>query len=278
MNSLETKMSSLDSKMNSKMTVLESKIESLATKNSGKFASLDNSIGEIKASQGFIAKQFEDQKARAENLLKKDVVRDSEIREMKNQIGDLQNQLNQETVSRNQLAQYHRSSVNVIIAGIPQQQGEEEDNKKTLQIIAKLATAANFTNFSTDSIDVCHRLRARKGNPSIIVRFKTKSARMNFYLQRKQLRNLTVDTLLGLGMPPDDEVTFGREKRSKNFIYIMESLTPLNGELLRDAKLVAKDKGYKFFGYTFNGEVRVKKSEESNYIAIKCRSDLDNIL
>jgi len=61
-------------------------------------------------------------------------------------------------------------------------------------------------------------------------------------------------------------------------IYITESLSEMNGELLRQAKELAKPLGYKFFGYTIGGEVRVKKSELSKFIPIRHYDDLAKIV
>ena len=85
-------------------------------------------------------------------------------------------------MSRNQLAQYHQSSLNVILAGIPLQPNEQSDNPwEVLKVIDKVAVKGGFTGYNKGDIDVAHRLPAKKGNPSIIIRFKSKSVRMNFY-------------------------------------------------------------------------------------------------
>ena len=70
-----------------------------------------------------------------------------------------------------------------------------------------------------------------------------------------------------------EEVSFGGS-RKQPYIYITDSLTPYNGQLLADAKKIAKELDYEFIGYTNNkGEVRVKKSEDCDPISILCRQD-----
>ena len=88
-----------------------------------------------------------------------------------------------------------------------------------------------------------------------------------------------------LKKPEDEEVVFNsymeaaaEDPRERGKVFITESLTQMNGELLRQAKEVAKPMNYKFFGYTINGEVRVKKSEVSRFIAIKYFDDLKKIV
>ena len=74
------------------------------------------------------------------------------------------------------------------------------------------------------------------------------------------------------------EVSFGGS-RKQPYIYITDSLTPYNGQLLADAKKIAKELDYEFIGYTNNkGEVRVKKPEECDPISVLCRQDLAKII
>ena len=52
------------------------------------------------------------------------------------------------------------------------------------------------------------------------------------------------------------EVSFGGS-RKQPYIYITDSLTPYNGQLLANAKQITKELDYEFIGYTNNkGEVR----------------------
>ena len=51
----------------------------------------------------------------------------------------------------------------------------------------------------------------------------------------------------------------------------------MNADLLTEAKVIAKEKQYKYFGYTYKGEVRVRKADQAKYISIKTMDDLDLI-
>ena len=56
-------------------------------------------------------------------------------------------------------------------------------------------------------------------------------------------------------------------KRDGNtYIYLKESLTKLNSLLLK--KENGKLKSYTYTGYTYKGEVRVKKSDAATFISI----------
>ena len=61
------------------------------------------------------------------------------------------------------------------------------------------------------------------------------------------------------------------------FIFLNESLTGTNRKLLLEAKKLAKGLHYKFPGYTINGQIRVRKSENTYYIAIRNVEDLNKI-
>ena len=65
-----------------------------------------------------------------------------------------------------------------------------------------------------------------------------------------------------------------QNNRKKGPLFINESLTHTNRILLKEARSISKQLNYKFAGYTVNGEVRVKKSDHSEHIAILSKKDL----
>ena len=64
------------------------------------------------------------------------------------------------------------------------------------------------------------------------------------------------------------------KRNGSTHVYLNESLTPMNGTLLREALKLAVDKEYKYPGYTFKGEVRCKKADNEPFIKIRCKEDL----
>ena len=282
----------LDS-MNNSLINLENKVNTLSANIEKRMVKLENTVTDLERAANASEKSVSDIKRTSTTLLQRDTVREGECKQLQERVKGLENKIEQEQISRNQLAQYHRSSVYVVIVGVPLQRSEQPstdprsagdsasnstrafaNDRPVLDIINKVATKAKITGYSENDIDVAHRLPAKKGNPSIIVRFKTKRARTNFYQQRSKLRGITAESL-GREGNMDTEVSFGK---TESKLFILESLTPLNGELLKEAKTIAKPRGYEFFGYTFNGEVRVKKNRSSNFIPIRCRNDLENII
>ena len=127
------------------------------------------------------------------------------------------------------------------IAGIPY---HKEEN--CTQIIPKLAEPAEFTNFKKNQTDLSHRTSTKATAP-IVILFNKKSARIDFYNQRKNIKKLRsghfqIDT------GSDDE-------GSSNYIYMNESWRPTNRKLLKEARQRAKAKDYSFKSYTINGQL-----------------------
>lgn len=69
-----------------------------------------------------------------------------------------------------------------------------------------------------------------------------------------------------------------RKRYPKTLIYINESLTPDNRQLLKKASGKTKEKHYKYKGYTIKGEILVKNGDYSEHISIKCGTDIDKVV
>ena len=185
--------------------------------------------------------------------MQKDYKREQEIHRLENKVGELEHRMEQEEMARNQAAQYHRSALNVTIGGVPQQNGEDlktlGSNKVTLTAVNAVAKAGSFTDFGLDQIDVCHRVPARKMDtiPSIVVRFRSKNARQNFYGQRNKLRNVTSSNLFS---DIDSEVTLNdANPRSANSIHtqVVGSNNTHTQVGSNNSTQVVKKKGEKIF-------------------------------
>ena len=60
-------------------------------------------------------------------------------------------------------------------------------------------------------------------------------------------------------------------------LYIQETLTKEDRELLKLSREEAKRLKYKYKDYTIKGEVRVIKNESSDYLVIRSKSDAQKI-
>lgn len=106
--------------------------------------------------------------------------------------------------------------------------------------------------------------------------FHRKSHRQNFYFQKAKLRPLHINQLTDEGFEFEYDEAVRRDP-PKTCIYINESLTPENRDLFIKAKKKAKVKHYEFPGYTFKGQVRIRKNKVTDEIYIRCLEDIDLI-
>ena len=158
----------------------------------------------------------------------------------------------------------------VEISGIPHKKGDD-----CLNLINQLANLVNITDFDISQIDLTHRTSPNESAP-IIILFITKRDRLNFYNQKKKLFKITPNNFkFNHG---DDSETVTTDNVDGMPIYMNESLTPENRRLLKEARIASREKNYKHKGYTINGIVCVRKTDESDIIMIKCSEDLSSII
>ena len=162
-----------------------------------------------------------------------------------------------------ELEQYDRRQ-NLEFQGVPQT--EKED---VTQIILDLSEKLEVS-LKKDDISIAHRLPQRqrpgrtrsssiKRHPTIIIRFVSRLIRNQVYANRykaKYIKDFPVE---------------GMEK-----LYVNENLTQRRKKLLWQTKQAAKERDYDYF-WTNNGQIYIRKDEESNKIHIKSETDLDNL-
>lgn len=211
---------------------------------------------DLTESQQFMSDQFETFKAelsqgkeRAESAEKESVSLTAELIEMKAR-------LMSESKARNNLEQYGRRSM-IELNNIPV---IKEEN--LLEIVEAVAKAMKHDSFSINDIDIVHRLNSKLAHPPIIVMFKNRTARNEFYLQRKNLKNIKVSQLGIKGL------------NEANFLFVNESLTIQNAILFKKVRSKCKLLRYEF-SWTNNGNVLCRKNSTSKIIAISDDSDID---
>ena len=267
------KIENIENKLSKEMEKIENRLSCVETKIDTQLKSLTKKVEELEDSQKFINKCFEGHKIQTENLIKKDTLREMAMIELAARVTKLESDLIQEKSERNISEQYHRSSVNVKILGVKLTKDEEDlENDSaaaTLEIVKSLVSSAKLTGFDESQIDVCHRLPSMRKDfpPAIIIRFRNKCHKLNFFKQKKLLDSKKIKTNFGV---KDNEGIY-------NKIFMQDSLTQYSSKLLKDAKIAANALNYKYTGYTINGEVRVKLSDGAKYISIKSPLDLKKI-
>ena len=278
-----------------RFSTLENKVSNLDQR----IDTFEKELVDCKNSASFLSDKYDDHQKKLDEQQRQIVNLSSENEDLKIILDNINNELEAEKSNRNKDSQYHRSSINVKILGIPVQPGEEgyvivdgkkvksssSDNHKTREVIRILADAAEINDFNTNQVDVCHRI----GNYSycpIIIRFTRKQDRENFFRQRGRFKNIDISevaiatTMKELTNWRDEKTKYQPRKDWTNEyprLNVVEHLTNMNNELLKAASIKARALQYKFPGYVLNGEVRVKRTENSHHISINSNSDLVKI-
>ena len=223
-------------------------------------------IEELRSSQEFNSAKYDDLVTECEDLKKVNKLQEQEIMKLKSQSMKLEARGDKEEEKVDAIEQYGRR-LNLEISGIPIKDGE--NTNKIMEEIAKLVNV----ELSADQISTSHRLAVKPKRTagtengietetppphSIIVRFLSRDVRNQVYRNRKLLRNA-------------DLKNFSVEGTSK--IFINENLTPTRKKLFWKAKQQSKTNNYKFF-LTVNGNIFVRKAEETEAVLIKNEHDL----
>jgi hypothetical protein len=165
--------------------------------------------------------------------------------------------------SLNELEQYSRREC-VEIQGIPV--SEESDKQSTNDIVCKIGKLMDVEVVQED-LSVSHRLpinKIYKGNrstPAIIVKFIRRDVKEAFFRSRNKLKNKSTRDL---------------GYRVSSPIYINESLTEKNKELLKYCLKTKKELNYKFI-WTSNGRIYLRRNEGSSAIHIKNKDELTKL-
>ena len=232
---------------------------------------IESNVTKIDESQKFIAEQYDKSKTTMDNLIKKNTQLDKENKEMNGRIKELEHKFEQEKISRIEQAQYQRRNM-LEIYGIP-----VTENENCVDIIDKLANLAKIEKFNRNMVEVAHRI-GTKQLAAIIMMFKDRNDRDNFYAQKAKIRKLHVNQILSQDEETIKKYPEENEKRNPDtFIFVNESLTPENKELMRETRNKAKEKSYKFV-WTHKGGIRVRKTTDSQAIKIRSKKDLDKIV
>ena len=232
---------------------------------------IESNVTKIDESQKFIAEQYDKSKTTMDNLIKKNTQLDKENKEMNGRIKELEHKFEQEKISRIEQAQYQRRNM-LEIYGIP-----VTENEICVDIIVKLANLAKIEKFNRNMVEVAHRI-GTKQLAAIIMMFKDRNDRDNFYAQKAKIRKLHVNQILSQDEETIKKYPEENEKRNPDtFIFVNESLTPENKELMRETRNKAKEKSYKFV-WTHKGGIRVRKTTDSQAIKIRSKKDLDKIV
>ena len=117
-------------KISGQIAALETKFEEKFSATSNAIHKMQSQIFELEKAASYNEKSVRDIKSQTEYLLAKDTSHSKEVSTLHTDMRQLRTDLQSERISRNQLDQYHRSALNVIIAGVPQ-----VDDDESIQVV-----------------------------------------------------------------------------------------------------------------------------------------------
>ncbi|XP_077984614.1 uncharacterized protein LOC144439215 [Glandiceps talaboti] len=231
----------------STLASLSDKIEKIPT--------VERKLNDLQASVEYISTFFDMYKERMENI-------EAENKSLKEQLVSINDNLTTTQQELRDLQQYTRRN-NLEIHGVPEQPDEDTDS-----LVVKVANSAGI-HISTSDIDISHRLPSRThAHPHprpapIIVKFTRRTIRNNIYSARKHIKNKSTRDM-------------NIDNHTDTRIYINENLSPANKQLFYKANEKKKSLQWKFI-WTMNGNILVRKNEESRAIRITSVNDIERL-
>lgn len=145
------------------------------------------------------------------------------------------------------------------IQGVP-----EEENENVAEIIKSVGKALNVT-IKDEMIDACHRIGRRNDRErprGIIVKFVRRMDKEQLMYRRKEKKRDF--STRHLNLPTDLP------------IYLNDSLSPTKRKLLGQARLIKREKAYKYL-WLRNGHILLRKQEGSEVVEVKTQADLSKL-
>ena len=214
-------------------------------------------------SQNFISKKQNDLTEDCDSLKRSNKLQTKDLRQLTKTTDTLQKSKFEDQLRIDEIEQYNRRQ-NFKLQGVPVRK-HEDVTQITLDLISKLDV-----DITEENISIAHRLPSNRdmveqdfnkpvNHPTIIVR-----------LISRQMRNKIYDKRFNAKMIEDFPVE-GMEK-----LFINENLTQRRKHLFWLSKQKAKELNCKYF-WTQNGQIFVRKNEESEKVLIRSESDLDQL-
>ena len=239
----------IEKSTNDRLDLIEKKLSRMCQIENN-IAVIEKKVEGVVKSQSFLSDQYENQKKTMDNLMKKNIKLEQEMnvvlqdntKKIK-KIEVLENEINH-------LEQYGRWDM-LTLKGIPKQAGESTDD-----VIINVANMLEV-DLPVRDIDISHRT-SNNTDAGIIIKFNSRRKRNEIYGKRKNLKNKTVK-----------ELGFN----SDNKIYINESLTQKNGDLLKKTRKLKESKQLKHI-WTKNGSIFVRETDDAETYNIKSITDI----
>jgi hypothetical protein len=224
------------------LAVLTSKIDSFGT-----------ILNEVKQSQDFISEKYDFMLAELSELKKQNKSMSDEIKGLKRVVAEKDSEIELLQLKVNDLDQYGRR-INLEISGV-----KEAGRKDTFEILENFADKIGVT-FRREDFHAAHPLKNKNPErpPTILVQFVSRDVR---------------DRWMQEGRKAYKSIPNGNPEK----IYFNDNLTFTNRMLLRDAKLRAREKGFKYVWFK-NCKIFARREENAPVIHIRSKADLTKIV
>ena len=231
--------------------ILDKKLGSLNSKMDEVTTSIEETMKTVK----FISKQYDEILIKLTTIEEEKRLLLKENESLRQDLTEATQELESLRECQNKLEQYSRRDC-LEIKGIPVKEGEV-----TSEIVVKIANKIGVKITSQD-ISTSHRLPRRvasKDEPAMIVKFVRRDTRDQLYKARKRLRDITTKDL---------------GYRGSNRVFINESLTRVNKNLLSKCLKVKRDFNFKYV-WTNAGRIMLRETDESPVLRISTEKDLN---
>ena len=222
-------------------------------------------LSSFEQSLSFVNAELEDQKRENAMLKKKNEEMEKRMTAMEEKMNGLEIDLVEQGKMRDENEQNSRM-VNLEISGVPQLEGETDDDCKEL---AGKVMALVGSKYSVDDVDDAHRKMAG----GLIVRFMSRTVRKEVYEKRFELIGKKAKDLAPRFRRVDgkDDQLYINENlsydRSKLMKFCREKLKPLNEGAAKDDRIKMK---------TVRGVIKVQNSS-GNFIKVKSFADFKRL-
>ncbi|XP_077966443.1 uncharacterized protein LOC144420015 [Styela clava] len=236
------------------LTSLKDSINEIKTEVTS-FGQIKNEIHEIKESQHFMSKKFDELCSSQSELKKLAIKTKKRVADLENLVQELEEKI--DILTERQQDHERRSRLdNLEFHNIPFSTGENCEN-----LITDLCKKIDVPIQSFD-ISNCHRLsKNNKKKPSpIIAKFINRKTRDRIIKNRSKIKSLDISTV------------FQKISRSTK-VFVIENLSDTNKDLFFKARDLKRACGYKFL-WTNNGRVLIKKNLDTATIPIITEDDL----
>ena len=252
----------LKNELNHKIDSFKTTIKEELNVFNNKISDVENRMGKVEESQGYISTQYDNIEKNNESVIKKQQIIEKDLVETRNTVKELE--LKIEELLRHNDQQENQGRKNMLeIEGLPVSEAEKGDRHFCKTLAVRIHQLMGLQDHH--GIDIAHKTQSN----NIIVLFTSRYKRDEFYFGRFNLKGKSIADL-----------GYQKSENSKGLIWVNESLTGRRKYLLSTAKTEIRKRGFVIGRdgcsvYSMLGQVKVKYMDTTRKInsdddIIKC--------